>query len=215
MNIIHDNIYIHNKQPDNSLNEILLSHDITDELIKGIAIALQKLIYITNENYNNSFYSTIFDENITPISSTTNLFTENKIIQLNDIKIFINDISNLLSLTTSEIVTAYIYFEQIITTYGFNSISIFSLRPLIIACVSIVSRTLNHNCLTVIHISNILIEKNYKINPTQLATMENFVLQNLDYKLNHHSSVYINYINYINFLIYQVDHNTKLHNLAI
>ena len=33
MNIIHDNIYIHNKQSVNSINEILLSHDVTDELI--------------------------------------------------------------------------------------------------------------------------------------------------------------------------------------
>ena len=42
--------------------------------------------------------------------------------------------------------------------------------------------------------------------------MENFILQNLEYKLNYSTSVYINYLN---LLIYQIDKNAEIPDLGI
>ncbi len=190
--------------------ELLLSDNPTIELIHGIAIALNKLIYEKNDNL--TFYHNIFDEKILPISSINNLVKINRKKLLNHLKIFIYDITNILSLTTAEIVTAYIYFEQIIYNYGFNNISIKSVRPLLITCISIASRTLDDINLTVKDIANILINNNYTIDPIQLVNMENFILQNLEYKLNYSTSVYINYLN---LLIYQIDKNAEIPDLGI
>ena len=191
--------------------ELLLSDKPTIELINGVSTALYKLTYQKNNN-NLKFYHNIFDEKISPISSINNLVKINNKKLLNHIKIFINDIINILSLTTAEIVTAYVYFEQIIYIYGFNNISIKSLRPLLIACISITSRTLDDVNLTVKDITNILINNNYIIDPIQLVNMENFVLQTLNYKLNYPTSMYINYLN---LLIYQIDKNAQIPHLGI
>ena len=78
--------------------------------------------------------------------------------------------------------------------------------------ISIASRTLDDINLTVKDIANILINNNYTIDPIQLVNMENFILQNLEYKLNYSTSVYINYLN---LLIYQIDKNAEIPDLGI
>ena len=190
--------------------EFILSDKPTPQLITGIALALYKLTYQQNKKL--SFYHKIFDEKKSPISSINNLVKINKKNIFDTLIIFINHINHILSLTTAEIVTAYLYFEQIIYIYGFKNISIKSLRPLFITCISIASRTLDDINLTAKDITNILIDNNYTINSNQLVNMENFVLKTLDYRLNYSTSFYINYLN---ALIYNVDQNAFIPDLGI
>ena len=97
---------------------------------------------------------------------------------------FVHDMCTGFELTAEELVTAYYHFENVIRKSNVKAVPFYVMRPLFASCVALVVKTLDDSALTIVDISEVFIERGYRVDPARVGKMERALLEALDFDIN-------------------------------